>query len=95
MNTKGVVPTLDESNIKELLNILLSVKKGDFSVRMPSDQIGLAGKIADTVNTIIESNAYMTEEFQKMSRMVGKEGKTTQRALVRNLQETGRLASIQ
>ncbi len=82
------VPLVQDINIntKELLNVLLAVQKGDFSVRMAPDQVGLAGKIADTVNSIIESNEYITREFQKMSRVVGKEGKTTQRAMVRHLQ---------
>jgi HAMP domain-containing protein/signal transduction histidine kinase/CheY-like chemotaxis protein len=71
---------------KELLSVLLAVKKGDFSARMLPDRTGLAGKIADTVNSIIEVNEYITKEFQKMSRMVGKEGKTTQRASIRHLQ---------
>ena len=71
---------------KQILNILLAVKKGDFSVRMEPDQIGIAGKIADTLNSIIDISEYITKEFQKVSRMVGKEGKTTQRASVRHLQ---------
>ena len=75
----------DKLDTKELLHVLLAVKQGDFSVQMPVDQVGLPGKIADAVNGIIEINEYITKEFQKMSRMVGKEGKTTQRALTRGL----------
>ena len=73
-------------NTKELLDVLLAVKKGNFSVRMSPDQTGLPGKIADAVNSIIEINEYITKEFQKMSQMVGKEGKTTQRASIRHLE---------
>jgi HAMP domain-containing protein/signal transduction histidine kinase/DNA-binding response OmpR family regulator len=80
------VSFVPEINTKEILNVLLAVQKGDFSVRMAPDQVGLGGKIADTINSIIESNEYITREFQKMSRVVGKEGKTTQRAQVRHLQ---------
>src|SRR5438309_96614 len=35
---------------KNMLNILIAVKNGDFSVRMPNDQVGLSGKICDTLN---------------------------------------------
>jgi len=33
-----------------LLNALVALRKGDFSVRLPSDLTGLNGKIADTLN---------------------------------------------
>jgi HAMP domain-containing protein/signal transduction histidine kinase/CheY-like chemotaxis protein len=67
---------------KELLAVLTAVKNGNFSVRMSMDQIGIAGKIADTINDIITQNETMAKEFQRISIMVGKEGKTTQRALM-------------
>lgn len=39
---------------KLLLTVLTAVKKGDFSSRMPNDQIGVTGKIYDAFNEIIE-----------------------------------------
>ena len=49
--TKDVpeVPSLD---LRSLLRALQSVREGDFSVRLASDQTGLAGKVADTFNEI-------------------------------------------
>ena len=38
----------------ELFNTLLKVRNGNFSVRFPSDQVGLSGKFWDTLNEIIE-----------------------------------------
>src|SRR5688572_18951920 len=70
----------DSLDSKQLLKILTSVKKGDFSVRMPDDYTGLSGKIADTLNDIIELNSRMTKELDRVSTVVGKEGKITQRA---------------
>jgi len=72
----------DSLSLKQLLKVLMAVKKGDFSVRMPTDQIGIAGKIADSLNDIIELNERMAQEFRRISVMVGKEGKTTQRAVL-------------
>ncbi|HAA31860.1 MAG TPA: hypothetical protein DCE56_34370, partial [Cyanobacteria bacterium UBA8553] len=69
----------DELDIKELLKTLTAVKKGNFSVRMPIDKTGLAGKVADTLNDIIELNQRMVQEFNRISTVVGKEGKITQR----------------
>jgi HAMP domain-containing protein/CheY-like chemotaxis protein/signal transduction histidine kinase len=69
-------------NPKELLNVLTAMKKGDFSTRLPSDQTGLAGKISDTLNEIIEMNQMMAQELGRISAVVGKEGKITQRAVL-------------
>jgi len=65
---------------KLLLSILTSVKKGVFSARMPADQIGIAGKIYDAFNDIIEQNEQLTTELGRISEVVGKEGKIAQRA---------------
>ena len=74
--------TKDTNNIyaKQLLRTLAAVKKGDFSVRMPIDHTGMAGKIADTLNHIIELNERMAAELDRIGTVVGKEGKITQRA---------------
>ena len=67
---------------KQLLKVLTAVKRGDFAARMPVDRIGVAGKIADTLNDIIALNQGMVEEFGRVSRAVGREGKIRQRAAV-------------
>src|SRR3982750_3253156 len=66
---------------RELLKVLTAVKRGDFSVRM-SDSGGVSGRIAETLNDIIELNERMSKEFERVSRAVGKEGKTAQRASI-------------
>src|SRR5688500_14782274 len=69
--------TLDE---KQLLRVLMAIKKDEFSIRMSVDQTGTAGKIADTMNEIIDLNERMTTEFERVSKVVGREGKISQRA---------------
>src|SRR5437660_1207529 len=68
---------IDESN---LLSALVALKKGDFSVRLPVEWTGVAGKVADTFNEVVELNQRMARELDRLSRVVGKEGKITQRA---------------
>src|SRR5713101_3357299 len=75
------VPT-DTLDTRQLLSVLTAMKKGDFSVRLPLDQTGVAGKIADTLNDVIELNQKLHNELQRISTVVGKEGKTTQRASI-------------
>jgi HAMP domain-containing protein/CheY-like chemotaxis protein/signal transduction histidine kinase len=70
----------DSLNTKLLLKTLVAFKKGDFSARLPGDWTGEAGKIAETLNDIIELNDKTARELERVSRVVGKEGKITQRA---------------
>jgi HAMP domain-containing protein/CheY-like chemotaxis protein len=70
----------EQLDVKLLLSTLMALKKGDFSVRMPSDWTGVSGKIADTLNDIIETKEKMVETVTEVSRVVGREGHLTQRA---------------
>ncbi len=74
--------TKDSLNTKLLLKALVAFKKGDFSVRLPGEWTGEAGKIADTLNDIIELSDKTTKEVERVSRVVGKEGKINHRAAV-------------
>ena len=76
----------DESLLddKELLRILMEVRNGNFSVRMPIDEVGVKGKICDTLNEIISLNEAMMREFTKAGNTIGKQGKLTQRIEVPN-----------
>src|SRR5439155_66470 len=69
-----------ELDAKQLLSALVAVQRGDFSVRLPDDWTGIAGKIADTFNEIARTNLRMTQELERIGRVVGKEGRITQRA---------------
>src|SRR4030095_16213793 len=64
---------------KELLKVLMEVKNGNFGVRMPFDQIGLTGKICDTLNEIISLNEKMMQEFTRAGNTIGKQGELTKR----------------
>ena len=78
MNT--MTDMAEQLDVKLLLATLMALKKGDFSVRMPSDWTGVSGKIADTLNDIIETKQKMVETVTDVSRVVGREGHLTQRA---------------
>jgi len=65
-----------------LLNTLIAFKRGNFEIRMPVEQIGMPGKIADALNEVLDLNQKMVSEFARISRAVGKEGKITQRASI-------------
>src|SRR6266446_3721490 len=69
-----------ELNAKQLLAALGAFERGDFSARLPGDWTGIAGKIADTFNEVIRTSRRMTQELERIRRVVGKEGRITQRA---------------
>jgi HAMP domain-containing protein/signal transduction histidine kinase/DNA-binding response OmpR family regulator len=68
------------SEMSTILASLLTMREGDFSVRLPGSWTGLAGKIADTFNDIAAANQQMARELKRIGQAVGKEGKTRERA---------------
>src|SRR5580658_9095455 len=78
--TEGL--NVDANTSRQLLKALTALKKGDFSARLPLDWNGTAGKIADAFNDVIERNERMALELERLSRVVGKEGKINQRATI-------------
>ncbi|WP_258169111.1 methyl-accepting chemotaxis protein [Paenibacillus sp. AR247] len=81
MSDQHLKPDSQESQVqsKELLDALMAFKKGDFTYRMPYDQTGIAGKIADTFNEIMEMQESLVSEIDTVARVVGKEGKLSRR----------------
>jgi HAMP domain-containing protein/signal transduction histidine kinase/DNA-binding response OmpR family regulator len=65
---------------RRLLAALAQFKRGDFEARLPEDWTGIDGKIADTFNEVVQINQRMASELERLSRVVGTEGKITQRA---------------
>ena len=76
---RGAQTRPPDAALSELLRVLQAVRDGDFTVRLPGDWDGLEGKIADTFNEIVASNATIATELERVGRVVGKQGKTRQR----------------
>src|SRR5262245_56397883 len=71
--------TLSASELNSLLAGLMALKKGRRGARLPLDWTGVAGKVADAFNDVVELNEKMAGELGRLSRIVGKEGKLGQR----------------
>jgi len=69
----------DDFDTATLLRVLRDVRTGDFSARMPVHWTGVAGKAADGLNDIISANQALCAELERVSRVVGKEGRLSQR----------------
>ena len=77
MVTRAAISTELDTDL--LLQTLARFKAGDFSVRLPENWTGVAGKIADSLNDVIDRNARFTQELQRLRQVVGKEGRINQR----------------
>ncbi len=67
------------ADLSVILSSLQTMRDGDFSVRLPGNWTGLAGKIADTFNEIVTANQQMAKELKRVGKVVGKEGRTRER----------------
>src|SRR5581483_5458577 len=62
----------DHADLNVLLDALNAASAGDFSVRLPRHQIGIAGKIADAFNTIVSANERMASQLERVGEVVGR-----------------------
>ncbi|MBV9333150.1 MAG: HAMP domain-containing protein, partial [Candidatus Eremiobacteraeota bacterium] len=65
---------------RRLLAALRAFRRGDFTVRLPHDLSGVDGEIAEAFNDCIELNAGLAKELERVSVVVGREGRIAQRA---------------
>ncbi|MEQ1955157.1 HAMP domain-containing protein [Mesorhizobium yinganensis] len=74
----------DQLDRRHLLLALRSFRRGDFSIRLPMQLDGVDAEIAETFNEIVEMSQQQTYEFERLARVVGKDGRIGERGHVRN-----------
>ena len=75
-------PSTSSNEMASLLSALLALKKGKQGVRLPVEWTGIAGRVADAFNDVVELNERMASELARLSRTVGEEGKLGKRLSV-------------
>jgi HAMP domain-containing protein/CheY-like chemotaxis protein/signal transduction histidine kinase len=65
--------------------MLMRMRDGDFTARLPNTWSGVEGKVADTFNEIVAANEQMARELKRIGNKVGKEGRTRERARFQQL----------
>ncbi len=75
----GLDSAVAPNELSVLLNALVGLKKGKRDVRLPAEWTGVAGRVADAFNGVVELNERMADELARLSQSVGKEGKLGQR----------------
>ncbi len=80
---RGVAPSTNgQFDAKGLLAALKTLKKGDFSVRLPVEDTVIGAAIAEAFNDLADLLEHDTRETARIVTVVGKEGRITQRAHV-------------
>ncbi|MEV6105934.1 HAMP domain-containing protein [Streptomyces sp. NPDC051940] len=87
--TKGSVPArrprnaatteVETAALQRLLTSLEAMRDGNFRKRVAPTGDGLVAQIAVTLNEVAERNLHLTGELARVRRMVGREGKLTER----------------
>ena len=94
--------TVDVIDSKKLLKVLSDYKGGDFSARLPVDQIGTAGKITvdargeilqikDVFNEMVDRLGSFASEVTRVAKEAGSEGSWVARPTCRASPAPGRI----
>ncbi len=71
----------DDARLRQLLEALTAARRGDFAMRLPFARgTGLMSEIARSFNEVAARNEALTTEIVRLERVVGREGRMTERA---------------
>jgi signal transduction histidine kinase/HAMP domain-containing protein len=70
----------EQALLEDLLAALRAARTGDFSARLSTRRGGLLGEIASELNELVTMNRLMTKELVRVGRIIGREGRMTERA---------------
>ncbi len=73
-------PGDQEEVLRRLESALRSAAEGDFAHRLPARRKGVVGDLERAYNDLVERNAQLTAELVRLGRVVGREGRMTERA---------------
>src|SRR5215208_4614891 len=68
-----------QAELDQLVDVLKAVKQGDFSVRVAYHKDGLLARVGELLNDIIGLNEHAAEELVRVGKIVGQEGRMTER----------------
>src|SRR4051794_6755448 len=73
-------PNDQEEVLRRLESALRAAAEGDFAHRLPARRKGVVGDLEAAYNDLVERNAQLTAELVRLGRVVGREGRMTERA---------------
>ncbi|MFE1589471.1 HAMP domain-containing protein [Streptomyces sp. NPDC058737] len=78
-STRGGTTTVDTAALNRLLAALVSMREGNFRKRLTVSGDGVMSEIAAVFNEVADRNLHLTGELARVRRVVGREGKLTER----------------
>jgi methyl-accepting chemotaxis protein len=69
-----------EAELRKLLAALKAAHAGDFDARIDTGQGGVVGELTEAFNKLAERRSALTDELQRVARVVNREGRFTERA---------------
>ncbi len=77
--TRGGTTAVDTASLNRLLAALVSMRDGNFRKRLTVSGDGVMSEIAAVFNEVADRNLHLTGELSRVRRVVGREGKLTER----------------
>ena len=75
---------IKKKDLQELLEALRSARDGETGVRLSVQKSGVMGDVAKAFNGLAERREGLTNELSRVSTVIGREGRLTERALLKN-----------
>ena len=69
----------EDPALEEILRVLTAARDGDFSVRLRTRRRDVVGEIQQRTNELIAMNARQAKELARVSRIIGRQGRMTER----------------
>src|ERR1700712_1233515 len=69
----------EDPALEELLRVLTEARDGNFSVRLRARRRDVMGEVQQRTNELIALNARMAKELARVARIIGREGRMTER----------------
>ncbi len=86
--TDGATVEIKKKDLQELLEALRSARDGETGVRLSAQKSGVMGDVAKAFNGLAERREGLTNELSRLSRVIGREGRMTERAQLKNAKGT-------
>ena len=82
--TDGATVEIKKKDLQELLEALRSARDGETGVRLSAQKTGVMGDVAKAFNGLADRREGLTDELSRVSRVIGREGRLTERAQLKN-----------
>jgi HAMP domain-containing protein/signal transduction histidine kinase/CheY-like chemotaxis protein len=71
---------VDARHLEPLLEALINARDGQFGQRLSTRRGGIVGELHGAFNDLVDQNVRMSRELQRIGRVIGREGRMTERA---------------